>query len=415
VYSSIDEEYNKVGLDVKDTIYLGLRVYVKIGGILEYGFVDDNDNFLNNIFHVSKALEATNDGYIESISGIWDGVGDFMIKSSGDMYIDVLSLSDNPLENFKITTTTSIEQDAKSIKLIGTKVNDVDGTLTTVQQEVNAQAGSISSLVQQVTSQGSSISSLTVSVGNINSTVSSKVGKNEIISSINQSAEAVTINANKINLNGVVTFSMLNSDMQNTINAKVNTSSIISGGYIKTSLIDVDSLVAKKVITNGDTNGVTTTMADGAIIMKNPASLQLMRLSSSNGGAILQLSDDSSNSILLAPVSSSFSFSNGKSLSVNPANGLEFSGGMGIKRFAISSIYQSLTADGDLCIIGGQNYNMPNASSLTGRVMWVYATRELTLTGSFMNSNGSSASSIKCQGMNFFISDGSKWYRGYCQ
>ena len=39
----------------------------------------------------------------------------------------------------------------------------------------------------------------------ISATVSKKVGKDEIISSINQSAESVTIKASKINLNGVVT------------------------------------------------------------------------------------------------------------------------------------------------------------------------------------------------------------------
>ena len=45
-------------------------------------------------------------------------------------------------------------------------------------------------------------SAITVKANEINSTVSQKVGKNEVISSINQSSEAVSINANKINLSG---------------------------------------------------------------------------------------------------------------------------------------------------------------------------------------------------------------------
>lgn len=45
-------------------------------------------------------------------------------------------------------------------------------------------------------------SAITVKANEINSTVSQKVGKNEVISSINQSSEAVTIDANKINLSG---------------------------------------------------------------------------------------------------------------------------------------------------------------------------------------------------------------------
>lgn len=47
-------------------------------------------------------------------------------------------------------------------------------------------------------------SSFTITVEGINSTVSKKVGKDEIISEINQSAEEVGINAEKININGVI-------------------------------------------------------------------------------------------------------------------------------------------------------------------------------------------------------------------
>lgn len=45
-------------------------------------------------------------------------------------------------------------------------------------------------------------SAITIKANEINSTVSQKVGKNEVISSINQSAESVSINANKVNLAG---------------------------------------------------------------------------------------------------------------------------------------------------------------------------------------------------------------------
>lgn len=46
-----------------------------------------------------------------------------------------------------------------------------------------------------------------------NSVIESKVSKDGVISSINQSAEAVTINASKINLNGYVTASQLTSEL----------------------------------------------------------------------------------------------------------------------------------------------------------------------------------------------------------
>lgn len=55
-------------------------------------------------------------------------------------------------------------------------------------------------------------SEIDVTVQGINSTVSTKVGEDEVISSINQSSESVSINASKINLTGAVTISDLASD-----------------------------------------------------------------------------------------------------------------------------------------------------------------------------------------------------------
>ena len=55
-------------------------------------------------------------------------------------------------------------------------------------------------------------SEIDVTVNGINSTVSTKVGEDEVISSINQSSESVSINASKINLTGAVTISDLASD-----------------------------------------------------------------------------------------------------------------------------------------------------------------------------------------------------------
>ena len=54
-----------------------------------------------------------------------------------------------------------------------------------------------------------------------------------------------SIRADQIDLTGKVTLSMLSSDLQGTLDGKVDTTTIIEGGYIKTSLINADMLVAK--------------------------------------------------------------------------------------------------------------------------------------------------------------------------
>jgi hypothetical protein len=99
---------------------------------------------------------------------------------------------------------------------------------------------------------------------------------NTIVSTINQTATTITISASKVDLVGKVTFNMLDSSAQTKINNKADSSSlgtmaswntipagtisqamlgttIIEGGYIKTSLINVDSIFANKAYLGGFT------------------------------------------------------------------------------------------------------------------------------------------------------------------
>lgn len=82
-------------------------------------------------------------------------------------------------------------------------------TKSEVSSSINQKANEINlSVNQKLTNYSTTTemnSAISLTANQINSTVSQKVGKNEVISSINQSAEAVTINAGKINLNGAVT------------------------------------------------------------------------------------------------------------------------------------------------------------------------------------------------------------------
>ena len=75
-----------------------------------------------------------------------------------------------------------------------------------VTSEINQSAQQIDLNVNQKLTNYSTTtemnSAITVKANEINSVVSTKVGENEVISKINQSSEAVTINANKINLAG---------------------------------------------------------------------------------------------------------------------------------------------------------------------------------------------------------------------
>lgn len=104
--------------------------------------------------------------------------------------------------------------------------------------ELNQTMHEISTKVGEVkqTADGALIKATTVeqTADGILSTVSKKVGKDEVISSINQTAEAVKINANKINLDGYVTMTNLSTPGQTSID----------GGNIKTGTIEAIKLRA---------------------------------------------------------------------------------------------------------------------------------------------------------------------------
>ena len=110
----------------------------------------------------------------------------------------------------------------------------------------------------------SSVSSINQTTNSIELQVQQKVGNNEIISTINQSAEAVTINANKVNLSGYVTISSANDTYATNDNLKNNYSSntqlatkgstIINGDNITTGTISADRIDTSKI------NAVTGTI-----------------------------------------------------------------------------------------------------------------------------------------------------------
>ena len=166
-----DGSYTDTYEEVADTLYLSVRFFVSVSGKLEFGFVE-NGNFIDNSFHYSSNVTAREDGYEVKLSGIWDGKGDFTITSTGDIYVDLLSLTDKPLDNFKITTETKIEQDANRISLLGKKINGVEGSVTDLGIELNAAKEEIKLYVdKEVGGVSKDLSELSVSVGNITAKV----------------------------------------------------------------------------------------------------------------------------------------------------------------------------------------------------------------------------------------------------
>ena len=258
--------------------FISFRYRVATAGTLTIGFPGQN-------LHFTERLEPSEEYAMKEYSGTWDGTGDFELKFTGDIYIHSLALAENAFENLYTKLSSEIKQTAESIRL---EVKELSESNNQRFSQIEQRADSIELSVSEI---GDSVKELGIKIDGINDEISLFVKKDDIINSINVSDEGIVINANKINLeaytpkngviaainlgdegikikaekidiSGAVTFDSLNSSLQSTINEKVSSSSlgglaykdaveasqlgstIITGGYLNSNFIKVNTLEA---------------------------------------------------------------------------------------------------------------------------------------------------------------------------
>lgn len=135
-----------------------------------------------------------------------------MDMQGNSFYAEYLIKNDfNDIYATKNEMNSSITQTAQSIELsVNQKLtsyattDDLENQVTELNSTITQTAQSITSTVNKKFKDYSTTeemqSKITQTANSINSEVSKKVGKSEIISRINQSAETIKINANKISL-----------------------------------------------------------------------------------------------------------------------------------------------------------------------------------------------------------------------
>lgn len=258
--------------------FISFRYRVATAGTLAIGFPGQN-------LHFTERLEPGEEYAMKEYSGTWDGTGDFELKFTGDIYIHSLALAENAFEDLYTKLSSEIKQTAESIRL---EVKELSESNNQRFSQIEQRADSIELSVSEI---GDSVKELGIKIDGINDEISLFVKKDDIINSINVSDEGIVINANKINLeaytpkngviaainlgdegikikaekidiSGAVTFDSLNSSLQSTINEKVSSSSlgglaykdaveasqlgstIITGGYLNSNFIKVNTLEA---------------------------------------------------------------------------------------------------------------------------------------------------------------------------
>ena len=246
------------------------------GGTLSAGF-SDSDLF------VSQVLEPSDNYQKLSKVAQWNEQGDFELSFTGEILIYAVSLFNDALADAVVKLGTRIEQTEEYIKLLATKeyvdketekvYKKYDAELKVTAEEISQRVtyeeyqngidGVTFSLSSKISTQAGRITAVSKEVDNINNTISEAgwitstegnqlYAKKEmengktIISTINQTAEAVSIDADKINLNGVVTanknFQILLDGSMKAVNADLSGKITATSGTIGGFTINSNSL-----------------------------------------------------------------------------------------------------------------------------------------------------------------------------
>lgn len=148
---------------------------------------------------------------------------DKIVSPDGNTYFDV--------SNGEIGGNIKIKAGSTGYENLGDKpdlsIYATNSELDILDDRISAQVTRVDNLTNRIDTAG------WITTANANKLYASKTLENgqTIISYINQTAGSTTINSSKINLQGAVSFTSLNSSLQSTINGKVNSSSLGSLAY----------------------------------------------------------------------------------------------------------------------------------------------------------------------------------------
>lgn len=125
-------------VDVKDTLYMGIRFLARTDGTLTVGMSGATSEPGSLPVPAAVPVTASMEWQDLQWQGTWDGKGDFVLQYTGDMYVSILSVTDKPLDDFKKEVSTQIIQTAGNIRLLGANINNLKGTVTQLGIDLDA-------------------------------------------------------------------------------------------------------------------------------------------------------------------------------------------------------------------------------------------------------------------------------------
>lgn len=247
-------------------LYLTIKYHCDAGGTLTAGFSGSAP-------YVSKAIEVADGFQVLEVSGEWSGSGDFLLQFTGDIYIERLTLTNHPLEDYQKVVSTKFEQTAEHISAVAEAVDKIDNTIKTAGWITTADGNKLWATISTVDGLGNRLttheSSFHVTAEQINAIVS-RIDKAEddlgiIDSTIKTAGWITTADGNKLWAtidrvdilgNRLTTHEASFHVTAEQINAIVSRVDTIDGTISKAGWItsaDGNKLWASKALENGNT------------------------------------------------------------------------------------------------------------------------------------------------------------------
>ncbi len=265
-------------IDVQDKLYVNVRIYAKTAGQLAYGFegckaVDGKENTMTA---KTESIAYSGEWQTVKMEGKWNGTGDFIIRYSGDCYIALVTITDEPLSNFSKTVSTQIIQTAENIKLLGENIDNVNGKTTHLGEEFDAEKGEIRQYVNTVDEKNREYTSsqITQTAKSITSTVEANKtdadGKfASVNSSIRQQADSITSLVNSVDTHGTkITKIEQNVDSITQTVGKAATQEQLKANVNTLNKSISDNLDAAKSYANGIGTGIRNDYASVIITVQ---------------------------------------------------------------------------------------------------------------------------------------------------
>lgn len=148
---SQSSETSSAKVEVQDELYMTIKILPSSTGTLTIGFNYSGQTpsgKTNTLPYISMEIPRSMEWQVLQWKGTWHGLGNFRLHYTGDCLISFVSITDKAIDELRKTVSTSIEQTATNIRLLGENIDETNGRVTNLGLDLDAANGRITTWVE---------------------------------------------------------------------------------------------------------------------------------------------------------------------------------------------------------------------------------------------------------------------------